>query len=176
MQIVPAELPDLTACYKMTAHYTTDYVWQLQTLNSGTRTDIRFDRVRLPRPMQVEYPRSPDELLDHWEANGCFFVARNSQEAVTGYLDAEPLPWENILWVRNLVVDRPFRRQKTGSALLRVARQWAIKHNLTQIMLEMQTKNWPAIAFAQKHGFAFCGFNERYYTNGDITLYFYHNL
>jgi ribosomal protein S18 acetylase RimI-like enzyme len=38
--------------------------------------------------------------------------------------------------------------------------------------LEIQTKNHPAISFAQKHGFQFCGYNERYYPNGDIALFF----
>jgi ribosomal protein S18 acetylase RimI-like enzyme len=56
--------------------------------------------------------------------------------------------------------------------LLEAANQWALAHSLARVMLEVQTKNHPAIAFAQKNGFQFCGYNERYYPNGDIALFF----
>ena len=62
------------------------------------------------------------------------------------------------------------------SRLLKSARRWAIEHELAQLMLEIQTKNHPAISFAQKHGFQFCGYNERYYRNRDIALYFVRGL
>ncbi|RMF02957.1 MAG: GNAT family N-acetyltransferase [Chloroflexi bacterium] len=173
MQVFPAELPDLNACYHLNTGTTTDYVWQMQSRTTGHRTDIRFDRVRLPRPMQVSYPRSPDELLAHWEAGNCFLVARNLQDQVVGYIDAQPQPWQELLWVSNLAVDKPFRRQGFGTLLIKSARKWAMQHQLKKIMLEVQTKNFPAIAFAQKLGFQFCGYNEQFYTNGDITLHFY---
>jgi ribosomal protein S18 acetylase RimI-like enzyme len=50
--------------------------------------------------------------------------------------------------------------------------QWARERNLSRLMLDLQTKNYPAISFVQKHGFQFCGYNERYYSNGDIALFF----
>jgi len=39
-------------------------------------------------------------------------------------------------------------------------------------MAILQSKNHPAISFFQRHGFKFCGYNERYYRNQDIGLYF----
>jgi hypothetical protein len=36
----------------------------------------------------------------------------------------------------------------------------------------MQTKNYPAIQFARAQGFVFCGFNDHYYMNQDIALFF----
>jgi ribosomal protein S18 acetylase RimI-like enzyme len=71
-----------------------------------------------------------------------------------------------------LVIDGAYRRQGFGSRLIKAARRWALEQNLLQLMLEIQTKNHPAISFAQKHGFQFCGYNERYYPNGDIALFF----
>jgi ribosomal protein S18 acetylase RimI-like enzyme len=176
MQIRPAELPDLNACYLLNGNYATDYVWQMQNRNQGHRIDIRFDRVRLPRKMQVEYPRSPNELLEHWQQEGCFLVIRNRQEQVVGYLDALPQAWQHLVWIHNLVIAPEYRRQGAAGKLLAAAKQWAGQQLLNTIMLEIQTKNYPAIAFAQKHGFKFCGFNERYYTNGDIALHFYHSF
>ncbi|MFN8459139.1 MAG: GNAT family N-acetyltransferase [Anaerolineae bacterium] len=172
MHIYPAELADLNRCYQLNMSYITDYVWQMQSRENGRTIDVRFDTVRLPRPMRVEYPRSPDELLHHWQREECFLVARPSEDEILGFLDAWPHPWQKLLWVANLVVDQSQRRKGIGSRLLKAGRRWAAEHNLNQLMLEIQTKNYPAIAFAQKHGFQFCGYNERYYPNGDIALFF----
>ncbi len=173
MQIYPAELTDLNTCYQMNTAYTTDYVWQMQSRDNGHRTDIRFDIVRLPRSMPVEYPRLPDELLEHWQQDGCFLVVRNIDDEVMGFIDAQPHPWQKLLWISNLVVDKPYRRQGYGTLLLKAATRWALEHNMHKIMLDVQTKNHPAISFAQKHGFQFCGYHEHYYTNRDIALFFH---
>jgi RimJ/RimL family protein N-acetyltransferase len=41
-----------------------------------------------------------------------------------------------------------------------------------RIVLEMQPKNYAAIHLAQKLGFDLCGYNDRYYANHDIALFF----
>lgn len=172
MQVHSAELADINICYQMDMSYTTDYVWQMQSQENGRTIDVRFDTVRLPRPMRVQYPRSPDELIDHWQQDGCFLVIRNLDDEVVGFLDAQPRPWQNLLWVFNLAIRHDYRQRGFGTALLKAATRWALEHDLHQIMFEIQTKNYPAISFARKSGFQFCGYHERYYPNGDITLFF----
>ena len=172
MQTRPARLTDINLCYQMSMTYTTDYVWQMRSQETERSTNVHFDLVRLPRPMRVEYPRSPDELIRHFEQKTCFFVAQGESKEIMGFLDALPHPWQNLLWVANLVVGPAYRRQGVGSRLLQAASGWANQRNLGQLTLETQTKNYPAISFAQKHGFHFCGYNERYYPNGDIALFF----
>lgn len=172
MQVHPAELADINICYQMDMSYTTDYVWQMQSQENGRTIDVRFDTVRLPRPMRVRYPRSPDELIDHWQQDGCFFVIRDLDDEVVGFLDAQSRPWQNLLWIFNLVILQDYRQRGFGTALLKSATRWALEHDLHQIMVEVQTKNYPAIAFARKSGFQFCGYHERYYPNGDIALFF----
>jgi ribosomal protein S18 acetylase RimI-like enzyme len=122
--------------------------------------------------MRVEYPRATDELVEHWQQEACFLAGQYTNDELIGFVDAQPEPWQNVLWIYNLVVIPAHRRQGFGTMLLEAAHQWAITHNLSRVTLEMQTKNHPAISFAQKHGFQFCGFNERYYPNGDIALFF----
>ncbi len=172
MRVYPAELADLNFCCQMNMSYTTDYVWQMRTGENGRTMNIHFDTVRLPRPMRVEYPRSPDELVEHWQQKDCFLIARNMTDEIVGFVDARSRPWQNLLWIFNLVVAPNYRRQGFGALLLDTANRWARAQNLNRLMFEVQTKNHPAISFAQKHGFQFCGYNERYYPNGDIALFF----
>ena len=55
---------------------------------------------------------------------------------------------------------------------MQAAADWLRRRNVNRVLLEMTTKNYPAIRFAQKLGFSFCGYNDRYYTNQDIAIFF----
>jgi GNAT superfamily N-acetyltransferase len=167
----PAELTDLNACCQIKSSYVTNYVWQMQVRERNGSVDVKFDTIRLPRQMEVPYPRQPDELFPNWQCEACFWVATRD-ELVVGFIDALPRVGDDILWISNLVVDKSVRRQGVASALLRSARRWADDHGQRRLMLELQTKNYPALCFANKHGFTFCGYNDRYFANGDIALFF----
>jgi RimJ/RimL family protein N-acetyltransferase len=38
--------------------------------------------------------------------------------------------------------------------------------------MEMHSKNMAAVRLAMKMGFEFCGYNDQYYANQDIALFF----
>lgn len=171
MLVRPAELVDLNACCAIDASYVTNHVWQMQVRERDGSVGIRFDTIRLPRQMKVPYPRPPDELWPHWQQETCFLVATLNDEIV-GYIDASPRIDDNVLWIYNLVIAKPVRRKGVATALLRATGRWAREHGQRRFMLELQTKNYPAICFAHKHGFTFCGYNDRYFANGDIALFF----
>ena len=40
----------------------------------------------------------------------------------------------------------------------------------------MQSKNYPAIHLALNQGYAFCGYNDHYYSTQDIALFFVRGL
>jgi ribosomal protein S18 acetylase RimI-like enzyme len=75
-------------------------------------------------------------------------------------------------WVTDLAVKRRMRRQGIGSALLLAAQEWGSEHKQRYAVVEIQPKNYPAIQLAQKLGFDLCGYNDRYYANHDIALFF----
>lgn len=162
---------ELAACLALEHPYETDHVWQMDVRENGSDIGIRFRVVRLPRVMSVDYPRDHDEQMRAWQRRDCFLVAE-ADGVLLGYInmriDADP----TRAWVRDLVVSAPFRRRHIGSALLDQANRWAKLRRLRRLTLEMQTKNYPAIQFAHKKGFVFCGFNDRYYSNGDIAVFF----
>ncbi len=172
MLVRPAELVDLNACYAMDASFVTDYVWQMQTREEERAVEIRFHTVRLPRPMKVAYPRTPDELLPNWRQKDCFLVTEDDTGQIIAYMDMESRPWHDTAWIRNLVVERHHRRQGIATMLLHSAKQWALENKLSHMMVEAQTKNFPGISLCQKHGFDYCGYNDHYYVNGDIVLFF----
>jgi len=171
MIVRPAELTDLNACLAIDHSYVTDQVWQMEEREGNGKVTVIFRSIRLPRPVRVKYPKGCDNLLESWRRGECFLVAEEDVE-VRGYLDMSVQSWHLTGWVDNLAVAKDCRRQGIGTALLRKAAEWARQRGLSRLMLEIQTKNHPAICFCQKNGFAFCGFNDRYYTNQDIALFF----
>lgn len=171
MHIYRADLRDLTACLLIDGSYDTERVWQVVQQQEGDDVVARFREVQLPRVMHVRYPSWSEALLAHQERGDLILVAAQATE-ILGYLDQETQQDQDIAWIHHLVIAPARRRQGIGTALLQRGIQHARQEGLTQLMVIVQSKNYPAIAFFQKHGFVFCGYNERYYRNQDIGLYF----
>jgi len=170
-----ATLADLNACLELDHSSVTDHVWQMKVQETDTRVGVTFDTVRLPRRMAAAYPRNLEQLVEDWQRGEGFLTAEIDGE-VQGYVDVLAQPWQRLGWIANLAVDRSFRRRGIGTALMRHARQWAREQGLQMLLAEATTKNYPALCFYQKLGFQFCGFNDHYYTNQDIALFFVQTL
>jgi len=146
-------------------------VWQLVEQTRGDETILTFRLARLPRPLRVEYPRTLQDLGASLDRGECLLVAEQDGR-VGGFIDLIVAPWHETAWLRHLVVMEPLRRRGVGTRLLEAALSWGEDNGLHAIMAQCQTKNYPAISLYQKNGFAFCGYNDRYYTNKDIALFF----
>lgn len=175
MHIYRADLRDLTACLTLDGSYETDYVWQVIQQEDDDEIVTSFRAARLPRMMRVLYPSWSEALLAHQERGDLILVAAEAAE-VCGYIDQETQPDQDLAWVHHLVVAPAYRRQGIGAALLARGMQHARQQDLTRIMTVVQSKNQPAISFLERNGFTFCGYNERFYRNHDIGLYFVRGL
>ncbi len=175
MHIYKADLRDLTNCLTLDGSYETDFVWQVTQQQDSSQFVTRFQTVRLPRAMRVQYPAWSEALLAHQQRGDLILVAAESAE-VRGYLDQETQPDQGIAWLHHLVVAADRRRQGVGTALLQRGVQHARQLELSHMMTVVQSKNYPAIQFLSRQGFRFCGYNERYYHNRDIGLYFVRGL
>jgi len=162
---------ELALCLALDHSYATDYVWQVDIREDSDDMQVRFRVVRLPRIMTVDYPRDRASLASSWEKRDCFLVAA-ADDVVLGYVNMRVDSVRTKGWIQDLVVGRPFRRRRIGSALLEQAARWAKLRQVDHLTLEMQTKNHPGITFAESQGFIFCGFNDHYYTNQDIAVFF----
>ncbi len=169
--IRPAELPDLDVCLTLDPTYSTEFVWQMDTHSNNGEISVAFRAVRLPRMMRVSYPRSARQLAWNWY--GCEgFLVVELEGKVIAYAALAVRKDQGVVYITDIVVEQRYRQQGVGTALLRAVVAWGKERGMRQLIAELQTKNHPAICFYQKMGFGFCGFNDRYYANQDIAIFF----
>ena len=172
--IAPIHLPALIA---IDHRYITDRVWQMQLQTDINQVEMHLKEVRLPRSVQVDYPRDPLFLTDYWNTRPVILVAILSNTPV-GYLAFADAPSSSspsgpqTLVGTDMAVVRRFRRQGVAKALLLAGQEWAGEKGYRQVILEMQSKNYPAICLAQLFGYDFCGYNDRHFANRDIAVFF----
>ena len=167
----PAAADDIAAITAFDHSYSTDYVWQMDHREEDNQIAVIFRQVRLPRSVRVAYPREVESLAAEWQSRRLFIVAESRGE-VHGYLSVAEGAVRGAGWIAEFAVERKMRRQGLGTVLISSAAHWARKAKLQRLVVEVQSKNYPAISFCQKHGFAFCGYNDRYFANQDIALFF----
>jgi GNAT superfamily N-acetyltransferase len=171
IEIRSAIASDIHALTDLEHNYSSDHVWQMDFRQDVGEITIVFREIRLPRSVQVQYPQNPDLLLDEWTDRDGLLVAVADGTPV-GYIAMEQKRHLEATWITDLAVARRMRRQKVGSSLVIAAQDWALQHGSQRLIIEMQPKNYPAIQFARKLGFELCGYNDHYYANHDIALFF----
>ena len=149
----------------------TQFVWQMDELNENDAIRIFFHETRLPRSMKVQYPYNPSGLTDRWRFYALTLVATITNVPVA-YISISTFQATRQLWVKDLVVDFPWRRQGLATALLRAVQGWGNERSFLGMLVEMPSKNFPMINLCKELGFQFCGFHDHYYDNGDIALFF----
>jgi ribosomal protein S18 acetylase RimI-like enzyme len=171
IQIRAANADDIHALMALDHSFASDYVWQMDIQKDEHELRIAFREARLPRSVQVAYPRNPHLLADEWTRRDGLLVAATGGELV-GYSSLMNNMAPKTTWITDLVVMRRLRRQGIGSALILASQEWALQKHSRRVILEMQPKNYPAISLAHKLGFELCGYNDHYYINHDIALFF----
>lgn len=162
---------DYELCAAIDHSISTEHVWQMAIESHETNQAVAFRVARLPRSMKVVYARSDEALWASWREHNAYLVAEYDNQ-LAGYVNIHLHAAQEAAWIADLVVDSTYRMLGIGSALLRAARQWAVEQGLRRIVVETQTKNYPSIMFLQKRGFSFCGYNELFYPNQDIAIFF----
>jgi GNAT superfamily N-acetyltransferase len=168
---------DIAACLGLDHHYETDFVWQMNLEERAGQWNISFTTQRLPRTLEAVYAANEHRLRLAIPPEHCFLVAvaKDSPE-ILAYMTMRQDPVYHAAWIQDVMVSFPYRRHRIGTRLLNIARQWAKEHDLSHIAIENTTQNYPGIAFCQQSGFKFCGFNDRYFPNQDIAVFFNQSL
>jgi GNAT superfamily N-acetyltransferase len=170
-EIRPASASDILRLMALDHSSVSDYVWQLELRREPGQVSASFREVRLPRSIEVKYPRIPSSLADEWTHRDVVLVAVNEGVPV-GYMCAIVEQASAIAWVTDVVVAPLERRKGAASALLTAMQTWAAQRSTRRLILEMQSKNQAYIRLAQKFGYEFCGYNDQYYPTQDVALFF----
>ncbi len=177
IEIRPPISTDIPKLVEIDHDYVSDHVWQMEVQHetgqkpSDLRVEIIFRQLKLPRSVKVDYPRSPASLVNDWKERSCLLVAALRGEVV-GYASVMLSIAPHTGWMTDLAVMRRLRRQGVGSTLVLAGQEWARQKRCIRMVLEMQPKNYPAICLAQKLGYELCGYNDHYFPNQDIALFF----
>jgi len=164
---------DLAACLALDTAYTTSHVWQMSISDTLEQIQVTFKTERLPRLMQATHPVDETRLRLCLPPEQCFLVAASrTAPQVIGYLTMRYEPIHRVAVVQDIVIDPDARRQRIGSRLLKIARQWATENHAARLMVEVRTKNYPMISFCLANGLMFCGYNDRYLPDKDIAVFF----
>jgi GNAT superfamily N-acetyltransferase len=170
-EIRPASVADIPRLLVLDHSCQSDYVWQLELRREAGQVTAGFREVRLPRSIDVRYPRNPASLSDEWMRRDIALVALNDGDPI-GYLCSTVEYASAVGWVTDLAVSPLHRRKGAASALLTAVQAWAAERNVRRLILEMQSKNQAYIRLAQKFGYEFCGYNDQYYPTQDVALFF----
>lgn len=163
---------DIPVCLNLDHLYETEHVWQMRLHKDVGYHQITFQTEKLPRLLETSWPHSENRLRLALPDNQCFLVAQSDDNQVLGYLAMHSDSTNQIAQLQDLIVSRPYRRNQIGTRLFSVARKWARDHHLLRLTAEVQTRNYPAILFCQQIGLTFCGFNDHYFPNQDIAVFF----
>ena len=171
IQIRRASATDVPVLMAIDHTIQTDYVWQMDVHHDEGQVGAIFREIRLPRTVTVPYPRTLSTMPDMWNKRGGMLVAVINEEVI-GYIRMSDLILPHTAWLTDVVVSARFRRQGVGMALILAAQSWAVDRKDNRALLEMPSKNKPAIGLARKLGYEFCGYNDMYYETQDIALFF----
>lgn len=148
----------------------TDYVWQLDLRRESGQVEVSMREVRLPRTIHLEHPRPASELADTWHLRP-MLSAMAGMEAVA-YIRFTDVVVPHAVWITDVIVGKPLRGQGLARKLIASAESWGLQRNLRRAIIEVQSKNSPAVHMVQKLGFEFCGYNDQYYPTRDVALFF----
>lgn len=171
IQIRNAVATDIQSIMAFDHSSTSDYVWQFDLQHGDDQRMAIFREIRLPRSINVRYPKTIMSLPDEWNHLSSMVVAL-VDNTICGYMRLTDNIVPETSWITDLVINENYRRKGIAKKLILSAQTWALDHQKKRIIIEMSAKNNPAIRFAQKMGYEFCGYNDNYYATNDVALFF----
>ncbi len=172
IEIKTAKQEDLESMLAIDHSVQSNYAFQMDIDQNANNISVSFRNVKLPRTALVKYPKNEEQLLFSWQKASVILVGWING-GVVAYLGLEELPGINAIKVRDLVVAKDWRRQGIASGMLLASEDWALKRNNTTILIEVQSRNHPAISMARKLGYQFCGFQDHFFPNKDVAIFFH---
>lgn len=166
------EYPQISA---MNLSFESNYVWKTQMLESLDMFESSFQRIRLPKTIQVSFqaycPGNLEALIHRRE-----ILSVRYENKVIGYARLEQDETVNRLVLKTGGIMPEYRNKGVGGVLLERITNIARHNNIPSIVCMLQAKNDPAIRFLLARGFVFSGYQEFFFQNMEIGLFFSKNV
>lgn len=176
VEIRPIQKNDMPDLLNIELAYMSPRVWQMDRVSGDGALGTNFREVRLPREARVDYPRSAAQIFSEMQDPLQLILAAVIVNRPVGYIRLSTQISPKTGWVKDLAVSEKLRRKGVGAALLLAGLEWSMEQGMRRIVVETQSKNYPAIQLVRKLGFEFAGFNDQFYSNQDIALLFARSL
>jgi len=167
----PVVSPDIENLSRFDHTIRTSRVWQMNKDVGEAEIRTGFKETELPREMKIKYPRSPETLINRWKDYSTILVGC-IDHAPVGYIALSTIFALKMVWVKDLVVEERWRKIGIATTLVRAATAWALARDIYRMTIEMSSKNYPAICLVKKLGFEYSGFNDNYFANNDLAIFF----
>jgi ribosomal protein S18 acetylase RimI-like enzyme len=171
IEVRRADSDDIEVLSAFEHGYYSEYVWQMSVEQDAHKSQAEFTRVHLPRRVLVTYPRKREEIFSDFSQAEAFLVAEISGQSV-GYVKLVRENETNTARVTDLIISSSVRRQGIGSGLMVAVMNLVSHRGFNTLIMEMQSKNDPAIMMAIKLGMKFCGFRDHYFSNQELALFY----
>jgi len=127
--------------------------------------------VRLPRKQRIISFLTLEARARCWVRSDIFWVAVEGRKVI-GYMALSVAAERAEARINDLVVDEAFRRRGVATDLLNHAIEWALRKDVEHLIFECPLKAQPAITFALKHRFVFCGYQDGYWPGQEVGIFF----
>ncbi len=149
--------------------YRTQESYEVTTVERRDRVAFALRRIHRATPFRKRFHHDADDARRYrGTVRLGWSVGAYDGHRLVGLVLAEPHDWNRSVWVWELAVARPFRRQGIATALIRDVARHAADQRYRVLVCETQTTNVPAIDFYFRTGFHLEGVDLSYYANDDV--------
>lgn len=175
IEVRMANPDDLPLLKEIRLNFDSDYVWKSQMLEDLDSYSISLQYIKLPKTIHVSFQEPDDARMEQMIMRREVLVAEYDGKVV-GYLRLEQDENPNRLMLKTGGIHEDYRRRGIMKALLNVVQETAMRNHLTQLVVTVQAKNDPAIRLLTSQGFQFCGYQEFFFVNLEIALFYFKNI
>lgn len=155
--------------YILSMGYTTEEYYDVAVDRTGKGFSVHIEKKAFPAPVthtDEEYD-FPDRLYAEWWT-GAWAWGILAEQKLVAAIETDPEKWSNRLRVTELWVDKNYRKQGLGHALMEVAKEQARLERRRAVILETQSCNVNAVDFYLHEGFTLIGLDTCCYQNRDL--------
>ncbi|WP_294287949.1 GNAT family N-acetyltransferase [uncultured Chryseobacterium sp.] len=151
--------------------YCTDKIFVVSAIEIGTSFEFSLREKDQPYTKTLEIKAVDLEKLNILIEQGHSFGAFHEDELI-GWAICDYKPWNNSLFIKNLLVSEAFRGRSIGRLLIKSINREARELQCRIVETETQNTNYPAVQFYRKAGFAITGINTKLYNDSTETALF----